>query len=731
MRAQSAQAFEKNKHDQKPCLWKFVVLHLLLLISMAKIVHAELEFTVAYSGQTTRTWNFSDGTRHRITLNANGTVKVRPNQIKSSDGQSFISDTAVLETTNHVWGRAVEDGSAPTYTFDFDATRTVSRSPSSTSSHFTPQTANYLYFETNDSISAPPNDITVYAWEYVSSLQVMRLWVALEYPFYYDSQYEHYDFPATHIVTGQSSAHSWLIGEVLDSQGTAVPGAQVVFGGVSKVSDAQGNFQFGDIPSATYDLEIMKAGYAGYTGSETIPAFSILHKTYTLPRPIFSITSMWSGQVAGSRFNSFPGSAGAYGNQLQMIVMGAANNDTAEMFCELSVSPPDVQSLNRVKLRLADMNGNVIVTGQLTGNVARFVAPVAANSLQCHVEGWVDLDGNDELNPASGEIKEVSPGTFMIIRQAEYDASKTQLRQKINPIVGRLVFPIALSLVDGFLNHSIPAGSEYRRDFAITGGGVLDHNVGADFGAGMSPIIPEYVFSPVSGAAKRVCASKIIREAVIRALDREREFIATQFATTNVPEVTIPLFDGSPATGISFPEPTDSNVEEWNPAELLEAWDLYFAFHDATLHDGLVVISKADSTSVRITGTISDIYDFKWEAGDLSGLACRLQAGYPTLGTAGRPFRTLVELDRHLPNIRFDGFPSMGIVRTDLQDGPVFSLSGSQRPGSVSIIETSSDMINWLGYPIGSINQMSFEVDLSNDIAQKPKGFFRLRASPP
>jgi hypothetical protein len=40
-------------------------------------------------------------------------------------------------------------------------------------------------------------------------------------------------------------------------------------------------------------------------------------------------------------------------------------------------------------------------------------------------------------------------------------------------------------------------------------------------------------------------------------------------------------------------------------------------------------------------------------------------------------------------------------------------------------------MINWLGYPIGSINQMSFEVDLSNDIAQKPKGFFRLRASPP
>ena len=104
------------------------------------VLHAQ-EFTVTYSGQVSRTWNWSDGSRDRITLNAFGTVRVRPHQVTTSDGQSLLSYTADLDTTNHVWGTAIEDGSVPTYVLNFDATRLVSRSPSSTYSHFTPQTA--------------------------------------------------------------------------------------------------------------------------------------------------------------------------------------------------------------------------------------------------------------------------------------------------------------------------------------------------------------------------------------------------------------------------------------------------------------------------------------------------------------------------------------------------------------------------------------------------------------
>lgn len=240
------------------------------------------EFTVTYGGQVARTWDWSDGSRDRITLNAAGTVTIRPHQI-TCDGQSFSSSTADLVTVNHVWGTAIEDGSTSSYTFNFDVPRPVSRSPSSTYSHFTPVTADYLYLETRDEVEPSPDDITVYAWEYVSNQNVMRMWVALPDPFYYpDASYEHYDFPASHVVANASSAHSWLFGTVVDSQGAYISGAQITLGGVARTSDGNGAFQYDDIPPGTYGLTIAKAGLRSVSSVETIPAFSILHQSYTL-----------------------------------------------------------------------------------------------------------------------------------------------------------------------------------------------------------------------------------------------------------------------------------------------------------------------------------------------------------------------------------------------------------------------------------------------------------------
>src|ERR1019366_2674785 len=81
-----------------------LALLIILLLSSATSALAELGFTMTYAGQQTRTWNWSDGSRDRITLNAAGTVVVRPHQVTTTDGQSFLSYTADLATTNHVWG---------------------------------------------------------------------------------------------------------------------------------------------------------------------------------------------------------------------------------------------------------------------------------------------------------------------------------------------------------------------------------------------------------------------------------------------------------------------------------------------------------------------------------------------------------------------------------------------------------------------------------------------------
>jgi len=253
---------------------------------------ATLEFIVTYSGQDSHTWYWSDGSRDRITLNASGTVRVRPYQATTTDGQSFISNIADLDSTNHISVLAIEDGSVPTQTLNTNVTRLFSLHPSSTYSHFSPE--GYVYFETRDSVFAPSDDITVYACEYVATSQKIRIWVALPDPFYYPSEsYEHYDFPATHITANQSVAHSSLIGTVLDPQGTGISRAQVSFGGVSRTSDAQGNFQYDDIPPANYSLRIKKEGFLDLSSTEAIPAFSILQRSYsmvsTLPIPSFTI----------------------------------------------------------------------------------------------------------------------------------------------------------------------------------------------------------------------------------------------------------------------------------------------------------------------------------------------------------------------------------------------------------------------------------------------------------
>jgi hypothetical protein len=403
---------------------------------------ATLEFIVTYSGQDSATWNWSDGSRDRITLSASGTVRIRPYQTSTKDGQSFVSYTADLETTNHVWGTAIEDGTVPTDNFTFDAVRSVSRHPSSTYSHFTPG-GGYLYFETEDSVYAPPDDITVYAWEYVSSEQVLRMWVALPDPFSYDSQYEHYDFAASHVVGNASSAHSSLLGTVLDSLGAPVSGAQVTFGGIARTTDASGAFQYDDIPPGTYSLTISKAGLRSLSSVESIPAFSILHRTYTMGAAAnLVITRIWSDQIPGSMANALPASgaigAGSRATERGYLIMAVRSDGNAYLKASVSPGQNDPGVSGRIMLRVAtDPDGSTMLDAQpvwdSSGTVASFSFPVypfdALPLIQNKfwVVGWVDMDANSTFDPANGETLSSSLAAVLVTSEIRYNEALAEL----------------------------------------------------------------------------------------------------------------------------------------------------------------------------------------------------------------------------------------------------------------------------------------------------------------
>lgn len=236
-----------------------------------------LTFTVEAKGA--QEVKITDGSvTHTITINFSGTLHLKPSRL-SCDEHRFSSEMADLHGSAHVWGEAVAQAPAGTLTNAFDKTSLVSRRSSHTISKFTPETAADLYFITRDTIYAPPDEVTIYAFEYISNLGILRVWVSLPEPFSYDAKFEHYDFEARHSVSGLSEVKSCLHGVVINAKsGNPVSGARVTLGREDRVTGADGKFEFSDLDAGTHDLEVVASGYAPVVHQVEVTAFQILER---------------------------------------------------------------------------------------------------------------------------------------------------------------------------------------------------------------------------------------------------------------------------------------------------------------------------------------------------------------------------------------------------------------------------------------------------------------------
>jgi hypothetical protein len=446
-----------------------------------------------------------------------------------------------------------------------------------------------------------------------------------------------------------------------DPAGDPVPDVTVTLtSGTFSVQEVQtddmGAYAFDGLTPGTYTVVPRKSGFVfeprnqivDVIGDTRLPVFIASQV------PQLKITSMWSSQVTGTEFCSLPSSAaaargaGTWGNFLNIILMGASTDDKAHVSCSISIAPDNFR--DSLVLRLVQVDGGgVLADANITGDLATFTADILANVTTCTIEGWIDLDHNGLFNPEAGEVLVRAPGEFVIISRQEYNAAISALRSRTG--FAGLVLPIAYRLLDSFLDNTTPEHGVDNGLVPVSPVEDLDHNAGVDFDIIGRALVHEYEFPANSDVASKVLASDAMRRLVTQAIAGNSSAIQEAFDDPLTTEITIPVLQGTTFVPIEFRQPDDL---------ILSEWDLYYAFHAAQIYDCSVTLTR-DSDVVSLAGILADTYDFRWNVGELSALASRVQAGFPTLGMAGEVYRVKVVLAGDVQGVRYDLNPALAL----------------------------------------------------------------------
>jgi hypothetical protein len=490
-------------------------------------------------------------------------------------------------------------------------------------------------------------------------------------------------------------------------------------------SDANGRYVFDALPPGAYVVAPASTGYV-FTPrdiSVSLARDTQLAVIVANQVPAFSISRIWSDQVPGIQFNSLPPDsatgAGTWGNHLSLIVMGARADGLGRVQCSIKLDPADTPLRDRLVLKLirAEGQGDVLADASWTGDTASFSTAVAGESVLCTIQGWVDMDRNGAFNPETGETLTRAPGNFVIVSQAGYAAAKQGLRDKVGWGLAGAFLPLAYRFVDSFLNNSTPEHSTDLGLVPVSAVGDLDHNVGVQF-AGGSAFVHEYGFDSASDVAARILAADAIQEAVLQAVAANSQRIAQAFQGTTTGEITFPLLEGTEPIAFEFPEPDTLVVSEW---------DLYYAFHGAAMHNATVTVRQQERDRVRLRAVLTDTYDFRWNAGEMSALASKVQAGFPTLGNSGEVFRIRVVLDGAVRNVRYDAGPSLTLGWAEVAGGQKLLLECTHRPGTAVFVEYSTDLSSWQLLQQAATAESVSTIDVEQLLGKKTGCYFRAK----
>ncbi len=453
-----------------------------------------------------------------------------------------------------------------------------------------------------------------------------------------------------------------------DKNGNGVAGASITFSIDNQPSGATGTvlstynaitdsngiaetiLTFGDIVG-TYAVS------AAATDSEVAECSGVI-ETFIANADWIVIKKIYSDQFEDTVFNYLPNGAGLSGShpQIKRIIMGAREDSKAYAKAEIEI-PFNVSSIiNKIVVRLAiKENGAFTIVGEGTidGNIASMstvLEDLDAVPDDYIVVAWID--NNENLTFDDGESYINSDGHFTIVSQGQYVehhgylVNRTNLADLFTRVFPLLNVPRAIAYARAFLlNEPIDIGGEYYPSFISFNAieselqSSLNYKVGVDFSDPNVGIIKNFFFGANSELANDIRSSDEFKNIIINILDDKRNKVLAEYQSNFLFEFEMPK-------SIEY-----AGAREGEEIGEIDN-DLHFVFNTASLNASLQISvtctnSKVMLDSLEISGSLTDLYDFDYAPNPLSDghRMALIQAGYGTLGVAGRVFRTEVKLD--------------------------------------------------------------------------------------
>jgi len=361
------------------------------------------------------------------------------------------------------------------------------------------------------------------------------------------------------------------------------------------------------------------------------------------------ITKVWSDQLSSIECNYLPGGDGSPKASGEVFLMiGARADDKVHLKANATIEPNEPGVRSKVLFCLAkidpahpaDLGAMTLEAGTSTVDAAGKVTLVSSGfSIDFHVFlAGIDENGDGQLS--KDEVCLISDHRLRLVGQARYNSSLV-IGTGIRDGFDALGFSQAADNMSEFLSPRIEG--TYTPVEISANDDRLEHRVGLKLSSGcVDATAQEVVIGATSEGAMDVVYSYTLADHINSSLDTKRAEVAAFFADpANAGEES---YIGSVAVA--------GTVDYGDHAALDAAAWLAFgkAVVDATCFFRVNrTTGKIDLAS--ISGQQTDLYDWDYSiAGTDQPFAC-LQAGFPTLGDAGRVYKNRVELSHDVPTV--------------------------------------------------------------------------------
>jgi hypothetical protein len=368
------------------------------------------------------------------------------------------------------------------------------------------------------------------------------------------------------------------------------------------------------------------------------------------------ITKLWSDQLPGvTDANYLPNKTGQ--GDRAYLLMGSCQSNNFDLKGHLKAKvnvggPPELR--NKILWRLAGKSGanyvpeNGSSTYNANGDEVTIVLdnPRGDENSYYLVAGY-DQDGNGQLSSTEANIIPKYKWTrkvngqlrtdyhdyeVKIVSRSTYDQNRQSLAS-IATAWNYTGFPQASRLMTAFLTESTPAGATAQPTTIRRDHPGLTHAVGALFQPPGNPGTSiNAVFAPGSDMTLAVLESNRLYYWLTAKFQAKRDEVDQRFrGSENIVETFNWHFDGG---DFDFYSSADADLGLALGKTKISAVDV-----EVEVHRFLYTVE-----SVKVTGTVTDLYDFDYDDGGNVRRAARVQAGYNTIQVGGRVYTSEVRM---------------------------------------------------------------------------------------